>query len=127
MVYIAENYAFLAKLPSIQEIVKIHYLPHHNLAITKLTDEYNNTCNFDFKNLCKVTTDGTVNSFFNVPSPAALDLVTNFTQINGTDILIKYTSFNIQSSLDNCTVTENTRGIFDVTSNISNLHFKDVS
>ena len=127
IVYSTENYYFLAKLPNVQEIVRVNYLPHHNLAITKLTDEYNNTCNFDFKNLCQVAIDGTVNSFFNIYNPNTFNLVTNFTQIDGNDILIKYTSFNIHSSLDNCTVTENTRGIFDVTSNISNLHFKDVS
>ena len=127
--YLSNGNSILAKIVDIQEIVKINYTPYHNLTISKLTDEYNNTCNFDFRNLCKVNVNSTTNYFFNTDGldASTTGFVKNFTQVNGNDSLIKYTMFDIYYPLYNCTVTENTKGIFTIDSLVSNLHFKNVT
>lgn len=127
--YLSNGNIILAKVVDIQEIVRINYIPHHNLTISKLTDEYNNTCNFDFKNLCKVNTNNTTNYLFDQDGldVSTTGFVKNFTQVNGNDSLIKYTMFDIYSPLYDCTVTENTKGIFTIGSVVSNLHFKNVT
>lgn len=127
--YLSNGNIILAKVVDIQEIVRINYIPHHNLTISKLTDEYNNTCNFDFKNLCKVNVNNTTNYLFDQDGldVSTTGFVKNFTQVNGNDSLIKYTMFDIYSPLYDCTVIENTKGIFTIGSIVSNLHFKNVT
>lgn len=104
--------SLLSQSSGTSDMKVLNYTIFNDLQITELTDEFNNTCRFDFKNLKIPAGDKNVFFFENDGDHSLTGSIVNFKQNYGKDDICLTTRFEVNNDLNNVELVDKTYGIF---------------